>query len=462
MNIRTIGTPNKYCYILALVLLLLSLTIIDALAIHGGDVGSNYIKATENNYISDWHSSLFYSELVLLNQMVSRVFPDAGAERMFIWLVRLIVFTQIASFSSLIAVLQKRSPTYTYLIPLWAVSLFLFNLFSRHFSYWGNLEFFFFAVLTLFFPAGRICAKQDTAWKIIGIVICTILSIHLLDFRKNSILIMPLIWYAVAVAAFPSIKRWRKVLISVVMSVISIGSTLILTNQIIPSARMHSASVMLVSDIKIAAHLKNQLEDEELWLMENCSLRYPARTKYKLRADSENQGVDFRQADVINRYALSDKQWEILKERYKEYWLENTLEMLWARILSSYHLFVQIETHPYMKQLLMSIYPHVQMEALGLPDGVVWENNIITYKRLLIILPCVICVGMYVVFVIKMYRKMSIIDEMMLITIGVMLLYAHSYLVLVPAAFARYHCNALLVLLLLTPLVVIRMLDMRK
>ena len=410
----------------------------------------------ERGYISDWHSALFYSELSWIMKIVRSIIPDIESTEVMKGIGRIAFIFIAFSVHYIVYELIKQNRFYLILLALFIVSLAIFNVMLAK-DFFCNLSYFFLALLAGIFPLCKLLKSPRTLCKLLGIVGVIIICVHIVEFRRNAWLILPFIM--VFLTRIMGVFCWKKQLVSILIVLLTVSGIDYLVNRMIKPREMHSASVMLVSDTKIASILCNQRESEKLWLMEHCSVKSPSRTEVKLRANSDIDPIAESQYDVIRRVALTDTQWEDLKEHYVQYWKLFPREMLYARLLSVVHLFWSVKTPEWLQMHLKKAYPHLSDDNFAEPDGCVWENVLppeITLTLWSSVLLLTIGLGYYTK---KKNGSVCLLDGGLIMSCIVGFVYIASHLVIVPAPFIRYFAPANFVFVMLIPLIVLRLIN---
>ena len=456
----TFFSPIKKTWASILFLILSAIYFCHRYVYRGAADGGNYMGAMDHDYVSDWHSVLFYKELVIWKKIC--VFFGDLLNLPLLHRTDIQFFLICAIFHIILAfvlfLLYKKlieiNINYIWIGIPWLLIIY----FSKRYlpNYWGNLESFNLICLSCSFIILTRLRNTGCVRNIIFFSLFLILAIHIVDFRRNAWIVIPIFAYSIATqCSFYKHILFKRILVTatVVLAVFAGSYTV---KKIVSHKETHSASVMLVSDMKMAAILLDATTTEEEWLAHNCKLQHPQRTKNKLRADSDNKPLHSNQLDVLGRNALNDTQWQKLQQRYISYWKEHTYEMLWVRLISSMHLYWDINFPETIKKSLTSQYPHLTDKAFELPSKPVWESNVSQKVHSLTLISSLITFIAYISLLLKNKEIYDRFDKIILTTITICFLYYLSYLVIVPAAFARYLGTPMLITWFITPVMCIR------
>lgn len=416
----------------------------------------NYVPAMEANYVSDWHSILFYKELIVAKNICLDVLNFIGSkatvESIFRKFSSFSIFAFLAVLSYLLKRLINTNAIYCWVFVAWIVTIcFIFPNMVDH--YWGNLESYNLVVLSMMIPIIIWIKNTSVFLRFFLFFILIVLCIHAVEYRKNAWVLMPIIAYVTAyqVNYLHSARIKRLVIFFLLLFSTYLG--VVGVKCFIPHKEMHSSSVMLVSDIKIASHLLNEYDRESRWLAANCGLQHPERTRNLLRADSENKPVKFSCYDIIYRVPLNDNQWTMLKKRYLHYWKEYTKEMLIARMLSAQHLYGSVQTSTWIKKWLLITYPHLDGKHFALPSGSVWEDNVPVFGHMATLGAVFVSILLYMLLLIKRKSHFINLDKTVIVIFVSALVYYASFLVITPAPFSRYLGSSILTFWLLIPVI---------
>lgn len=426
----------------------------------GAGDGGDYMGAMAHDYVSDWHSVLFYKELVIWKKIC--VFFGDLLNLPLLHRTDIQFFLICAIFHIILAFvlfllykkLIKTNINYIWIGIPWLLAIY----FSKRYlpNYWGNLESF--NLICLSSSIIILTSLKNTGYvrNIILFSLFLIFTIHVVEFRRNAWIVVPILAYSIAhQCTFCKHIHFKRILVTTtIISAVFAGSYTV--KKLVSHKETHSASVMLVSDMKMAAILLNSTTKEEKWLADNCKLQHPLRTRNKLRADSANEPLFTNQLDILGRTALDDTQWQMLQKRYISYWKEHTYEMLWVRLISSMHLYWNIEFPETIKKSLTSRYPHLTDKSFELPSKPVWESNISPKVHSITLISSLIAFIAYVSLLLKNKESFYRFDKIILMVITICFLYYLSYLVVVPAPFARYLGTPMLITWLITPVICVR------
>lgn len=405
---------------------------------YGHDVDFDFLPSLKAKQVSDWHSILFYQELIWLQTITG--FSPEGTLLSFFTLSR---FLLVFSIAYVLHKVLRTDILNLALFPLWVAMVLLYTS-SNEFGGTG-LDHLFTALLSMFAACcvsayHRTGLARFTAW-----VVMVILCIHIIQYRRNAAIIIPLLCWIFILCAF----HRKSFVIKGILATLTMCGILIVSwfaiPALIPSRTMHSASVMLVSDIKIAALLKGEAEKTTEYLEMTTGLRPPPESENELGADSRNYSKHKEKFDRVQqiRVALSDKEWNNLLDLYLKFWVKHPQEMLISRCLQSYHMFVSMKIPDNLRIFIKNKYTNI---TDGMFKSTWYEYQPRTLRKLSFI--CItICIFLYA----RVSRKKEIEKvyvQWVIWAYSIAIVYALSFTILTPTPDTRYLAPSRFVLLL--------------
>lgn len=456
----------------------------------GDDVFFAFIPAMEREYITDWHSALFYKELIVWKQLVAAAVgcfsepapacellpaecvnvlsalspaiarivhnPQSTVAAGAYVLVAIIAYTLIAGCLLYVArrMRVRNRWTGTLLLLSWGGGCVMFSCCFSNGSLLG-VDYMFLACSAVLLWLCMDVRKRCTFVKCVWAMFFVIVSVHLCEFRKNALILLPFICLVFSTCSFPGFTKLKRVGVSFLLFLLVVSVVKILIPMKLVPQRSHSAYVMVVSDIKMASILTGKYGEEKSLIEEKTGLIYQHRTAGLLRAEAGCSSVDdARLMDCINHVRIDEEQWQVLKDIYTRYWTEYPREMLVIRMLSAYHLFFSVDTPEQLARFLRKLYPHVKNEQFMLPRGYLWEDVKNLSQRILLWGGAFFCC----VLLWRRCRRCgyAALDRGILLLYAFALLYAASFLIVTPAPMYRYLAPVRFVLLLLIPVSLLR------
>lgn len=223
-------------------------------AILEGDAVSDYAPAIETEQLTNWHSALFLKECIMLKHLVGYMdFYPSGLEVLcIVWYLNALVI--ISSTVFLFRFFQCKYGLGN-LFSIFCAFLFLIN--SRASICYLYMDFYFLgalmvavSILLLLF-----CNKRNACIKCLLVILLVLTLYQMVELRKNSVLLLPLLLCIATKLLFPAINKLKLLISGAIASVCLFVVYAFLTNLICQPERTHPASVMMMSDICLASSL---------------------------------------------------------------------------------------------------------------------------------------------------------------------------------------------------------------
>lgn len=386
--------------------------------------------------ITDWHSSLFMYEGRILTKflyMAGVGDPGFRALRLFWFISEIAIFFSIYTW---IKKLSEYKSIYFLLFPLCSLS-FLILADQTYCRFRFSIDLYFTAflfvsiTLPLFFYRIKFCKKSNVFISVLYIF----LFLHIANYRKNAILLIPFLAAYVIAWRCPQLPT-NKVIHSFFISVVFL-LPLYATNHLLPARRSHPPIPMLASDLKIAAILQRQ-EAENLAIMgqNGIDLRDGVNGVGIIGGLYSVRGVQFGKK--------GDVQWNEFKKYYLSSLATNPLSMGTAKVIQ----IVQFFSNGYVPHFLRRLI-HYYFHSCP-PDSSRWDwKSDVPYDRSGITPERIIVYFFTCVSLILSYRAWrrkgpSLPLVMSLITGVVALVYILSFLPVTPTPDFRYHSPSML------------------
>lgn len=421
------------------------------------DVLINHVPALQVGYVSDWHSSLFLREVALLRQVT------AGLTGVTLTPLQTL---DVAVYAALVCMLlclllwqdalMRHDGRYIVLSPLLAGSFAIFMIFfDRHFV--GALDYYFLCVFLVSITSLLFLRSKKRGVKLVAAFILLLSLLHVVSFRRNALILVPFLCFGGLRLLLPYVG-WGKIMsaglsiaAAVVFSASWIGGKL-------AQQQTHSASVMLVSELRMAALLCGKEQQEAHWLSVHTPLGWPPRTAKLLRADAENDSPDPQRFDPMGRVPLQEEEWQSLVTRYVQMWRHHPLSLATARLILATQFYAGSETAMPIRKLTEMLFPSVRLhpEYWNLPipggepphlgkQGWLWPCGVLLFLA-------------YLRHGLRNHRLGEERWRFLSFVMGLAFLYELSFLILTPAPFYRYHSPFFLLVLFFIPLACVDML----
>lgn len=212
----------------------------------------NHLGAMEAGYVSDWHSSLFLSEMMLLQGWGSfLVGSPLTALQTLDWVAYIALGCIVLCLCRYVHVWMKWDVRFCFLSPLLAVCFAVLVMFLNR-KFLGAIDYYFVTWL-LVCVASLTFLRDKRKWLRFFCLILLVLSlIHLASFRRNALVLIPILLYGGVRVSSPSLHWIKGVLLALILSVVTMLGTSLLQNYL-TQRKVHSVSVMMVSDLRVAA-----------------------------------------------------------------------------------------------------------------------------------------------------------------------------------------------------------------
>lgn len=400
-------------------------------AIIEGDPVVAYAPAIESEHVSNWHSALFLKECILVKKILWALgWELTGIEILeMLWYVAAFIIWCVFVFFCRVAYIQSGRRT-----------LFLFLCAFLTVINWRacfcylSLDFYFTAVFALAVALIYALVKsRNLAIRWIACLLSFIVAYHLIEFRKNAVVLLPLLVFFEGLLLFPFVNKLRLFVYSIIAAACFWSVSGVLTKQLKNVEQTHPASMMMLSDLCVASSLNGDLTAERK--------RIESATGYQL--NERNVAFNaYSPYDFVHK-KYNEKNWERLVDYYMLSWKEKTRAMLDARILQA----VQFYLGGYTPGFLINFYED-RYNLEGVMRGSLTLDNFSYVERWTIFarLFVEIVSGIYMcyLFVKYIHRRITKGESYVL---GVLLLaftYALSYLVVTPTPDYRYRLSCLL------------------
>lgn len=386
--------------------------------------------------IIDWHSSLFMYEGRILTKclyMAGVGNPGFRALRLF-WII-----SEIAICFSIYTWIKKLSEyksLYSLLFPFCAlIFLMLAGQTYCRFRFSIDLYFTAFLFVAITIPLFFSKLKFNKRNNIFIVVLYVFLFLHIAHYRKNAILLIPFLATYVIAWRCPTLPT-KKLFCSFVVATVFLPP-LYATNRLLPAGHFHSQIPMLASDLKIAAILRGQEEENHAIMGQNgIYLDDGVNEEDVIGALYCVKGVKGGERGVA--------QWKEFKTYYLSTLSMNTLSMVTSKAIQV----VQFFTNGYVPYFLRCVIHHHFHSCP--PDSSRWnwmsdvpyDRSGITPERIIVYL--LTCVSLILSYRSWNRQGPSLPLVMSIITSIIALVYILSFLPVTPTPDFRYHSPSML------------------
>ena len=407
------------------------------------DLRHSYLPSIRDCCVTNWHSALYFSELVYLKALLTLLHP-VSAEGIMFMSGCLSYGLMVGILAYFLNKLMKKDIRYIVLFPCWIVAMYLFrNIYADH--DFGSLEFSFLVCAILIFSMAVLSFRvRRGRWFIVCVMF--VLFVHLVELRKNSLLLLPLIIYSVSYVVLPSLTVFRRVLISLSTFGLVCSFVGLLLPAVLKPQKLHPSIPMMLSDMKIAATLKNESEAERSYIREHYRVDYNHLASGNLRPCSWFVGD--RYGESVSRY------WKEIRTRYMDWWIRCPREMMMARVVCAVQLYGEWTTPEWLIKVLQYQYPHLTDSHFGHASK---ENcEPIRFYRWRFWL-WIVSTASLLLFCLRCRRYgYTCMDRVLVLLYVLAALYAASFLVVTPAALHRYVMPSRFVLVMITPVLLMQ------
>lgn len=407
-----------------------------------GDVPT-YIGNITDGYVTNWHSSLFIYEGVAIKNVLQVLGVAADGEIAFLCMYYACVALILFCMLHWLHIMMCHHWGYVFV-----VGGYIYATIILYRGTYGSLDFFFIAMLALY-ASVMLELRNRKKHRFIAFTLFFLILLHVVAFRKNSILVVPLLLWASCsyFALFPSIKK--RLIIVAISSVILYG----LSSCLPVSAKVHPAYPMLSSDMKIADILlgKENSQTNPYYTVDSS----PPVMSSTIRAHyPEYSGVLWRGyfGDVPG---LSEEEYADFISCYKGYWQKNIEAMIYSLALQRIQFFNRGAVPDFVQPFIESKFPKLKL------NNQAWSANarlgfVLYLCMLLASLPASVYAAskMFGIF-----REPSgkVSDDLLLIVLSLSaIVYAASFLIITPVPLMRYLVPSFFILGICSACIVIR------
>lgn len=420
-------TPIGYAVILLVFFLLLFYGVWEYIPGKDGsffswDAKYYYVNCIESGEVTNWHSELFMYECIFLRWLIHETFGEllSGLEILrVVWWISFFMLSGCVGY--VLCCLMNRHKAY--LISLFAFPLFITMLIRETPL---GLDFFFFCVLVLsLFLLFKYNNVRNIYWKIVVGSILLCLLWHMVSYRKNAVVLLPLFFYG-ALMSWNLFEKMpvKRLIVSVVVSIFFVLITFPMVSAFLPVIRQYPVIPMLASDERIILNLHGNQESKD------TIFNLPEHSKYTIAASA---GGSIREAT-----------YKEMGQAYVQLCLNSPQDVLVARSVQIIQFYCGGNTPAVVKMLIERGYPAVSGNKAA------W--NKLKYQQpsdgMVVFRICIFVAGIIVLVCgIRVFFNMSSIEKYSLFSVLVSLCYAMSFCICAPTPDARYlSCSVVIIL----------------
>lgn len=377
---------------------------------------------------SNWHSALFVYEgigIVKLWQMfIHGSTPPKYGVLFIFW-----VWSMITTYACLCVWLNKWMKIHL----LYALCcLPLAALYGVRFLYIGLDSFFLSIILLLATLVMLAREKRDVSavYKIVTGCVILFLLVHMVSYRRNSLLLVPIVCYAFLPVLNAEMTKKIRILYAMIATVVCFIICGPITGIVFPTQYTHPVTPMLASDMRLAVTLRGEQESTDNPYIGGNSLGY--------LSPSMDLG-DYIQSNAPTWQERQDASWALFRDRYIQEWVNHPSDMLMSKFIQISEFYTGGNLPTWLKDFIEDKYPAIKdnpkawkMHGAMTPLGA----RYLTY-RYVVLIPAFLGLILYVRR--KNHRLFSLTGTMengLLMSLS--FVYALSFLVATPTWDYRY------------------------
>lgn len=378
-----------------------------------------YSWEIEKEVVSNWHSSLFIYECIALKRIVcillGRIICGIDVLRI-VW--GCLTLVMLISMIVLGRRLAQQSWVWLLAFP-YCVYLGLNSTLSH--LYPVGLDYYFMCLLWPMLAAlVEYCNSETKRKRLAWLVVVLIVLLHLVSYRKNAALLVPVLMACLLYGAerFRMLSWSKKFVawgISVVMVLFVAFSGV---DVILPVKKGHPLIPMMESDVRIASILRGE-QDE-----------------FRKQGCISITGEKAERSITAFWYGKTKCEWNALKNIYIGEWRTHPETMMAAAIIQRVQFYCGGHSFQFLKQAVESRYPIVKHNPKAWEICVPQVHDLPSWRLLWI------CMApLHALLVYALWSKKRLSSTVCIICVGaavMAVLYACSYMIVVPTPDARY------------------------
>ena len=385
------------------------------------DAVHTYSKGIETEEVTNWHSSLFIYECIALKRIACMLL---GRNICGIDVLRIVwgCLSLLMLISMLILGRRLAQQSWVWMLAFPCCVYLVLNSTLSH-LYPVGLDYYFMCLLWPMLAAlVEYCNSGTKRKRLAWLVIVMIVLLHLVSYRKNAALFVPVLMaFLLYSAEWFRMLSWGKKLItwcaSVVMVLLVAFSG---TDVILPVKKVHPLIPMMESDVRIASILRGELDE------------------FRKQGFISITGEKAERSITAFWYGGSKAkaEWKAYRDIYVEEWKSHPETMMAAAIIQRIQFYCGGRSFSFLKEAVEARYPIVKNNPKA------WE----AWVSLVHDSPCRrliwICMAPFCALLAHALRRKKCLSVTVYISCaaaaGMAVLYACSYMIVVPTPDARY------------------------
>lgn len=383
--------------------------------------------------VTDWHSALYMYECRALLRIAKALSFDVNGIRIQIFWY----YVHLAALLMATSILWYRVIRHNILFVILIIPI-IWSFYQLFHSIRLGLDFFFFVHLVILCISTILCLQ--TQRKIYRIAVWCIVAIslfHVVNYRKNAILLLPYITW-IFLSFFDCIRHMRFPHKALIWSVVSVCFSLICLYAVplcLPVVHQNPIAPMLSSDVRIAAILRGEQEQFR------DELRTMGASEKALMHSCRNALTAYSSGELSEKGVLLPNAYNF----YAKSWINHTDSMIVSRIIQTVEFYCG-GSMPVGKTLIAEYYPALRHNPSA------WHcylEAIPKWKMCLRL--CIFFIGIALTIWLNFKQRTKsnnwqFYDKATLISCIVALFYAGSFVLVPPTADARYLAPSLFII----------------
>lgn len=404
-------------------------------AIISGDPVASYAPAIETEFVCDWHSALYLSECIYLKHILQFFGWDvSGLHVLYVtwYITALVIFALLGYWYHVL----KRKFRLEIVFDVVCCVLLFANL--RGVICFLSIDFAFTAIFLLSLTLLYLIKQYRYNKKMIFLFGALLLLVlyQMIELRKNAIVLIPFFFYCGILLVVPKSKNWLACICSVFISIAFYAVSQQITQKLFTDQKTYPASVMMMSDMWVAASLRGETETLKSEIVEETGYR----VEYASQTPKFKACIPYFPAFPVNEYGIDN--WNRLKEMYIRTWTQHADSMIDSRVLQLVQFYLNGYTPGWMVDVYEKRY-NLEGKIHSTYSNRNWKIWVTLYAW---IVPMLI-MFLYALYLLILYVRNKIDDHRRDLFIGCLfaLLYACSYIPVTPTPDVRYKLACILV-----------------
>ncbi len=404
-------------------------------AIIEGDAPAAYAPAIELGISHDWHSALFLTECIRLKAFMQLfgVYPSGMDILYVIWYISAAVLV----FSLLYAVRTITKHRASSIIFICSAIFFLAaNL--RGYICYLYIDFYFAAALSVLLTSIYLTAKHHNSAKqrlILGIIFIITLY-HIINLRKNAVLLLPLLLYIEGRYLFPHRGRLKHVLCSILIAIGLFLASNSIAKYALSDCKAYPMTMMLLSDLSVAANLRNDYESHKNAIIHTTG--YEIKPQQKLFAAA----IPYDSKTLKQKYG--DKPYSQLIRLYAQAWREHPESLIDAKLIQITQFYLGGYTPKFLIEYYENKYKLKGKMRAEFAQPLRWKDFISISARL-VVESIALIYTLFLIIKLLSKNKPDTFSKGVLYTMLLAEIYALSYIIVTPTPDFRYRFASTLI-----------------